>query len=226
MPLGRFRVPEPYDADGPPRSRRLRTKRVAQRSPGGRRATSRRPGSGAAASRARPSRAASRSAGRPSPSPRRTRAGSHAARQGRARSRPPRRSSPECDSRAGGSGDGRAARPYGPSASSIAASASNSFQNDASPFGARWASARQGRREPRYAGISGRVRTKPRAAQRGPAAQGFILKRVLRLLPAGRARGYRAPAAGTPGKRKATRFQRSLWQESVRLNVTQTRRPR
>ena len=39
--------------------------------------------------------------------------------------------------------------------------------------------ARQGRREPRYAGISGRLRTPHRAAQRGSAAQGFIAREAL-----------------------------------------------
>src|SRR6185295_16730499 len=52
----------------------------------------------------------------------------------------------------------------------------------------------QGRREPRYAGISGRPRTLQRAAQRDTAAQGFILKRVLR--PEGGKR--RSPATSPP----------------------------
>src|SRR6185312_8187687 len=55
--------------------------------------------------------------------------------------------------------------------------------------------AMQGRRESRYAGISGRPRTPQRAAQRDTAAQGFILKRVLT--------GPEAPCAGCAGRRFA-----------------------
>ena len=45
--------------------------------------------------------------------------------------------------------------------------------------------ARQGRRERRYAGISARLRTPHRAAQRAPAAQSLIAFEALRLVEVG-----------------------------------------